>query len=139
MPAVPAAIRLSCPRCRALRAFIAVDGAVLYRCAACELPYSLATQAPTGTSSATLAAGGTSIGVASGGAAFTNGMILLYDTGVLAEVLTVNGAATGTAIPVTAAVRGHLTAATFGQLLVSPAYSGYGVEPQPIPAPAWGF
>jgi hypothetical protein len=137
--AVPAAIRLTCPRCRTLRAFVAIDGQVLYRCAGCELPYSLATQAPTGTSNAALSAGGTAIGVASGGAAFTNGMTLLYDTGVLSEVLTVNGAATGTSIPVTAAVRGHLTAATFGQLTIGPTFAGYGVEQQPIPAPAWGY
>lgn len=137
--AVPAAIRLSCPRCRALRAFVAIDGAALFRCSACELLYSLATQAPTGTSSAILAAGGTAITVASGGASFTSGMILLYDTGQLTEVLTVNGAATGTSIPVTAAVRGHATSAPFGQLAIAPTYSGYGVEQQPIPAPAWGF
>ena len=137
--AVPAAIRLSCPRCRALRSFVAIDGAALYRCSACELPYTLATQAPTGTSSAILAAGGTAITVASGGASFTAGMILLYDTGQLTEVLTVNGAATGTSIPVTAAVRGHATAAPFGQLAIATSYSGYGIEQQPIPAPPWGF
>jgi hypothetical protein len=137
--AVPAAIRLTCPRCRILRAFVAMDGQVLYRCSACELLYTLGTQAPTGTANATLAAGGTAIGVAAGGASFTNGMTLLYDTGVLSEVLTVNGAATGTSIPVTAAVRSHASAVTFGQLTVGTTYASYGVEQQPIPAPSWGF
>jgi hypothetical protein len=139
MPAVPAAIRLTCPRCRTLRAFIAIDGQVLYRCSACELLYSLGTQAPTGTASATLAQGGTAITVASGGASFTTGMLLLYDTGVLAEVLTVTATGSATSIPVTAAVRGHASAVTFGQLSIGTAYAGYGVEQQPIPTPAWGF
>src|SRR5947209_16224655 len=99
----------------------------------------LSAVAPTGTSNAALAAGGTAIGVASGGASFTNGMLLLYDTGTLAEVLTVNGSATGTSIPVTAAVKAHGSAVTFGQLSVGMQFSGYSVEQQPIPAPPWGF
>lgn len=138
--AVPAAIRLTCPRCRILRAFVAIDGQVSFGCSGCELRMSLSAVAPTGTSNATLAAGGTAISVASGGASFTNGMLLLYDgTGTSCEVLTVNGTATGTSIPVTAAVKAHSTAATFGQLAIAPSYAGYGVEAQPIPAPPWGY
>lgn len=137
--AVPAAVRLVCPRCRILRAFANMDGGTNFRCTGCELQYTLSTVAPTGTSTATLAIGGTAITVASGGASFTNGMVLLYDTGSSAEILTVNGSATGTSIPVTAAIKAHNTGATFGQLADNPTYSGYGVEPQPIPAPPWGF
>ena len=137
--AVPAAIRLTCPRCRILRVFAAMDGSTGFRCKGCELQYTLSAVAPTGTSTATLAAGGTAITVASGGASFTNGMILLYDTVQSAEVLTVNGSATGTSIPVFAAIKAHNTGATFGQLAIVPAYSGYSVEPQPLPAPPWGF
>jgi hypothetical protein len=137
--AVPQAIRLTCPRCRTLRPFLALDGGTNFRCAGCEWQWTLVTQAPTGTSNAALSAGGTAIGVASGGASFTNGMQLLYDTGQLAEVLTVNGSATGTSIPVTAASRSHSSAATFGQLLVSQTYTGYGVDGVPIPTPGWGF
>jgi uncharacterized protein (DUF983 family) len=137
--AVPAAVRLNCPRCRALRSFVAIDGAVSYRCSACEWYYTLATQAPTATANAVLAAGGTAIGVASGGASFTAGMVLLYDTGLLAEVLTVTATGSATSIPVTAAVRGHLSAVTFGQLLVAPTYGGVGVGDAAIPAPPWGF
>ena len=137
--AVPQALRLTCPRCRTLRPFMALDGGPNFRCAGCEWQWALTTQAPTGTSNAVLAAGGTAIGVASGGAAFTNGMQLLYDTGQLSEVLTVNGSPTGTSIPVTAAVRSHSSAVTFGQLLTGQAYTGYGVDGVPIPNPPWGF
>jgi len=115
-----------------------MDGGTNFRCSGCELQYTLSAVAPTGTSTATLAAGGTAITVASGGASFTNGMVLLYDTGQNAEVLTVNGSATGTSIPVTAAVKAHATC-TFGQLANAASYSGYGVEPQPVPNPPWGF
>ena len=137
--AVPQALRLSCPRCRALRSFPSIDGGTNFRCSGCEWQWTLATQAPTGTSSATLAAGGTAITVASGGASFTNGMQLLYDTGQLAEVLTVNGSATATSIPVTAAIRSHSSAVTFGQLLIGQSYTGFGVEGVTIPNPPWGF
>src|SRR5262252_4242768 len=137
--AVPAAVRLTCPRCRVLRPFRAIDGATLFRCGGCEWYYTLSAVAPTGTSTAGLAAGGTAITVASGGASFTNGMVLLYDTGVLSEVLTVNGTATATSIPVTAAARGHSSGATFGQLAMAPRDSGYGVGNAIIPAPAWGY
>lgn len=137
--AVPAAIRLSCPRCRILRAFANMDGATGFRCSGCELQYTLSAVAPTGTSTAILAAGGTAITVASGGASFTNGMLLLYDTGQNTEVLTVNGSASGVSIPVTAAVKAHLSGVTFGQLANAASFSGYGVEPQPVPNPGWGF
>ena len=137
--AVPQTLRLTCPRCRALRGFLALDGGTNFRCSACEWQWTLVTQAPTGTSNAALNVGGTAIGVASGGASFTNGMQLLYDTGQLTEVLTVNGSATGVSIPVTAAARSHLTGATFGQLLVGQTYTGSGVDGVPIPNPGWGF
>lgn len=137
--AVPQAIRLTCPRCRILRPFTAIDGATGFRCAGCEWLYTLAPIAPTGTSNGALAAGGTAVSVVSGGAAFTSGMQLLYDTGQLTEVLTVNGAATGTSIPVTPATRSHLTAATFGQLSLAPAYAGIGVGDAVIPPPGWGY
>lgn len=137
--AVPLAVRLTCPRCRALRSFTAIDGAVSFRCSGCEWYFTFGTQAPTGTSNAVLAAGGTAIGVASGGASFTNGMQLLYDTGQSTEILTVNGAATGTSIPVSAAVKAHLSAATFSQLLVAATYQGIGVGDAVLPNPPWGF
>jgi len=137
--AIPTSIRLTCPRCRTLRFFTAIDGAVTFRCKACEWYYTLSAVAPTGTATATLAAGGTAITVASGGASFTNGMLLLYDTGQLAEVLAVNGTSTATSIPVTAAIRGHASSVTFGQLAVGPRDSGIGVGDAVIPNPGWGF
>jgi hypothetical protein len=135
----PQAMYLSCPRCRTRRRFNAIDGGYSFRCAGCEWYYTLSVAAPTGTASAVLAAGGTAVTVASGGASFTNGMLLLYDVGQLSEVLTVNGVATATSIPVAAAARGHLTGVTFGQLAIAPTYGGIGVGDAVIPAPAWGF
>jgi ribosomal protein L37AE/L43A len=137
--ASPQAVTLSCPRCRILRQFQAIDGSVTWRCKACEWYYTFTAAAPTGTSSATLAAGGTAITVASGGASFTNGMILLYDTGTNTEVLTVNGSSTATSIPVTAAAKAHASAVTFGQLAIAPTYTGAGDQGAVIPAPGWGF
>ena|SRR5215471_4120326 len=137
--AVPAALRLTCPRCRALRAFPAMDGVYTYRCSACEWFMVLSAVAPTGTASATLAAGGTAITVASGGASFTSGMQLLYDTGALSEVVTVTATGSATSIPVTAAIRGHASAVTFGQLAITPGYGGVGVGEAAIPAPSWGY
>lgn len=139
MAAVPATLRLVCPRCRTLRYFVAIDGVVTFRCAACELYYLLSPVAPTGTSNAVLAAGGTAISVASGGASFTNGMILLIDTGALSEVVTVTATGSATSIPVTAAVRGHASAMTFGQMAIAPKYGGIGVGQVVLPNPAWGF
>lgn len=139
MPAVPATLRLTCPRCRCLRMFTAIDGMVTFRCAGCEWYYLLSPVAPTATSNAALAAGGTAIGVASGGASFTSGMQLLIDTGVLSEVVTVTATGSATSIPVTAAVRGHASAMTFGQLAIAPKYAGIGVGEAVIPAPGWGF
>lgn len=137
--AVPLAVRLTCPRCRALRSFTAIDGAVSFRCSACEWYFTFGTQAPNGTATAGLAAGGTAITVASGGASFTSGMQLLYDTGQATEILTVNGSATATSIPVSAAVKAHLTGATFGQLLIASTYQGIGVGDSVLPNPPWGF
>src|SRR5260221_12574950 len=103
---VPAAQALTCPRCKVLRKFVNVDTATLYRCGGCEWYFTLGTQAPAGTDTATLAAGGTALTVASGGASFTNGMLLLFYTGVNAEVLRVTSTATATNIPVRTANRG---------------------------------
>jgi len=92
---VPATVALTCPRCKTYRQFVNVDGGTLFRCAGCEWYWSLGTQAPTGTDTATLAVGGTSLTVASGGTAFTSGMLLLFDTTVNAEVLKVTATGTG--------------------------------------------
>jgi hypothetical protein len=123
------------------------EGGVLYRCAGCEWPMTLTAIAPTGTSNAARAPGTTTISVASGGASFTNGMTLLYDTGVNAEVVQVNGVPTGTSIPIAGQWAGetrdgfaknHGSAVTFGQLGVIPTYGSVGQDA--IPAnPGWGF
>jgi hypothetical protein len=135
---VPQAVRLTCPREKGLRLFLNVSASTQYRCAGCEWFWTLATQAPTGTTNGSISAGGTAISVASGGASFTNGMVLLLDTTTSAEVVTVNGSATGVSIPITAAIRAHNSGATFGQLLASPSYNGFDMDAVPA-APGWGF
>lgn len=140
IPGMPVDVRLTCPRCKLLpRLFVAVDGKTLYRCNGCEWYFTLGTQAPTGTDTATLAVGGTAITVASGGASFTSGMLILFDTGTNTEVLTVAAGATGTNIPLsTPAIKAHLANATFGQLLISSTLGGVGQDQVPA-NPGWGF
>jgi hypothetical protein len=135
---VPTAVTLTCPRCKTLRRFVAVDGGTLYRCAGCEWYWTLSTQAPTGTDTATLAVGGTSLTVGSGGASFSTGMLLLFDTGTNAEVLKVTSTGTATNIPVSAAIKAHLANATFGQLVISSTLGGVGQDAVPG-NPPYGF
>lgn len=135
---VPTAVRLLCPRCKILHFFVALDGQTLIRCQGCEWQFTMSTQAPTGTDTATLAVGGTALTVASGGASFTSGMLVLFDTGTLAEVLTVQAGATGTNIPVSAAIKAHAANATFGQLLLTPSFNAIGEQAVPAAA-GWGF
>jgi hypothetical protein len=136
----PTAVYATCPRCRTRRSFVITGAGTAYRCAGCEWPFTFTSAAPTGTSNAALSAGGTAISVASGGASFTTGMQLLFDTGnpLLAEVLTVTATGSATSIPVLAAAKAHLTAAAFGQLAVNPTLSAIGEDAVPAAAP-WGF
>jgi hypothetical protein len=85
--------------------------------------------------------------VASGGASFTNGMTLLVDVGVLAEVVQVNGSPTGTSIPIAGQwagetrdgfAKGHASGIAFGQLALAPTTGGVGQEAVPA-NPSWGF
>lgn len=132
---IPTRVTLICPRCQALRPFNDIDGRVLYRCAGCEWYFTFTAVAPTGTDTATLAVGGTALTVASGGASFTAGMYLLFDTSTSAEVLYVTTTGTATNIPVAAAGKAHSANATFGKLLISPSYSGAGLDGIPTPTP----
>jgi hypothetical protein len=136
--AVPTAVALTCPRCKFSRSFVNINGSTLFRCSACEWYWTLGTQAPTSTDTATLAVGGTALTVASGGASFTTGMLLLFDTGVSAEVLKVTSTGTATNIPVSAAIKAHLANATFGQLLISSTLGGVGQDAVPG-NPPYGF
>ncbi|SRR6266566_1160716 len=128
-----------CPRCKCLRSFLNVSGGgVQYRCSGCEWTFTFAAQAPTGTTNAAIVAPAATfaLSVASGGASFTSGMYLLLDTGVNAEVVRVSAAPTGTSVPVGAGfAKPHLTAVTFGQLLISSTYAAVGQEQVPNPSP----
>lgn len=146
--AIPANVTVVCPRCKIVRPFVDVSaGGLQYRCGACEWTFTLTAVAPTGTGTAAVAAGGTTITVASGGASFTNGMTLVYDTGGVPEVVVVNGAATGTSIPVAGQWAGqsrggfakaHGINAAFGQLGLSSTFGAVGEEAVPAAA-GWGF
>lgn len=133
--AVPADSIVRCPRCWFLRLFVNMSqGGVTYKCSGCDWTFTFGTQAPTGTTNAVITAGtSTAIPVASGGASFTNGMVLLLDTGSNAEVVTVVGTPTATSIPVPLAsfTKNHSSAATFGQLLLTPAYNNSGEQSVP--------
>jgi hypothetical protein len=76
--------------------------------------------------------------VASGGASFTSGMLILIDTGVNAEVVTATATGSATSIPVTPFIFAHNSATAIGQLLVSSTLSGVGQAAVPGPAP-YGF
>lgn len=135
---VPAAVALTCPRCHFPRPFENVDGGTLFRCSGCEWYFTLSTQAPTGTTNAAGVVGATAISVASGGASFTSGMKILWDTGTAAEVVTATATGAATSIPVTAAIKAHNSAVAIGQLLVSPTLTGPGLDTVPN-LPGWGF
>lgn len=132
--------RLTCPRCKFPWLFPNQDGGVTFRCGGCEWPFTMTTQAPTGTTNGAITAGvTTAIPVASGGASFTNGMLVLVGTGLNAEIVQVVGVSTATSIPVPAGfTKSHNSGVAIGQLLVSPTLSGVGENQVPA-APGWGF
>lgn len=133
-PLVPANVYAPCPRCNTLRTLIGTG--VAYLCGGCEWPFAASTQAPTGTGTAAVTTASVAITVASGGASFTSGMWLLYDTAANAEILRVTATGSATNIPVAKFSRAHGGGATFGRLLLTPTYVG--IERVPA-APGWGF
>lgn len=70
---------------------------------------------PTSTLSAGVSAAGTALTVASGGTAFTNGMVVSILDGASSELVTVGSGATGTNIPVSALAFAHNSGVAFGQ------------------------
>jgi hypothetical protein len=99
----------------------ALQGAVYAVCG------SVTTGAPSGTTNAAIAAGAVALPVASGGASFTQGMVVQVDTGKATETLTVGAGSTGTSIVVSATQYAHasgvaivtLTGAAGGSVHVS--------------------
>src|SRR5215475_1177311 len=138
--ALPTEFIATCPRCKTLRLFVnESQSGTGYFCAGCEWDFTIGTQAPTGTTNAAITAGvSVTLSVASGGASFTNGMLLMVDGGTTAEVVQVVGSATGTSIPVPGGFSlNHGSAAPFGQLLLTPQNLTAGNR---VPNnPPWGF
>jgi hypothetical protein len=135
---IPTQVFLTCPRCKSARTLVAVDGQLLFHCGGCEWFLTASTQAPTATTNASRAIGATTIPMASGGASFTSGMLILVDTGTNAEVVTATSTGSGTSVPVTPYIKAHNSAIAVGQLLLGPTYSGIGEQAVPV-APGWGF
>jgi hypothetical protein len=135
----PTAFYLTCPRCKIRRAMVNVDGGTLFRCAGCEWHFTMATQSPTGTTNASRSVGAATLPVASGGASFTTGMLVLVETGPNAEVVTVTSTGSATSIPITPLGKAHNSGVAIGQLLITATYSGIGVGDAIPAAPGWGF
>lgn len=72
--------------------------------------------APTDTLSADASASDTALTVASGGASFTEGMVVAIQDGSDSEVVTVGAGSTGTSVVVSALQFDHATGVKFGQL-----------------------
>jgi hypothetical protein len=92
-------------------------------------------------SSGSVAAGALALPIAAGGAAFTNGEQLYVSDAALSEIVTVGPGSTGTSIVLqgNGFANAHGTGKSFGDLVLTPAYSGVGVG-EAVPAVAgWGF
>jgi hypothetical protein len=74
-----------------------------------------AIKTPTSTASAQIAQGATAITVASGGASFTNGMVISIIDGNNTELVVVGAGSTGTSVVVAATANAHASGVTFGQ------------------------
>lgn len=71
--------------------------------------------APTNTASGSIAQGAVAITVASGGASFTNGMVISIIDGNNTELVTVGAGSTGTNVVISATAHAHASGVTFGQ------------------------
>lgn len=92
-------------------------------------------------SSGTVAAGAVALPIAAGGTSFTSGETLYFSDGALSEIVVVGAGSTGTSIVVTAPgfANAHASAKSFGDLVLTPAYSNPGVGEAVPAAPGWGF
>jgi hypothetical protein len=72
---------------------------------------------PTDTLSANASQGATALTVASGGASFTNGMVISILDGNNTELVTVGNGSTGTSVVVSATAHAHASGVTFGQFV----------------------
>jgi hypothetical protein len=86
------------------------------------------------TTNGAVAQGATALPVASGGASFTSGMVLLLDTAGTPEVVTVTATGSLTSIPVIPAALAHASGAAFGHLSVASQY-GTAVGQAAVPGP----
>jgi hypothetical protein len=133
-----------CPRCGTTWTFVNLSGAgAAYRCMGCEWQFTFSVGSPSGTTNAAITANtSTALSVASGGAAFTNGMFLFISDAANSEVVMVGGTPTGTSVPAFmggsaygngALANGfafsHLSGVSFGKLVVTPALGVQAAQP----------
>lgn len=92
-------------------------------------------------SNGTIAAGAVALPIAAGGAEFTAGEALYFSDGTLSEIVTVGPGSTATSIVIEAPgfANAHATSKSFGDLVLTSAYSGAGVGEAVPAAPGWGF
>jgi hypothetical protein len=88
--------------------------------------------------SGAISLGGLAIPLTSGGTNFALGQNLLLDTGANAEVVSINGAPTGTSLPITGAAKAHSSNAPVGLVVAASIFSGVGEQAVPNPG-GWGF
>lgn len=92
-------------------------------------------------SNGTVAAGAVALPIAAGGAAFVSGEQLYFSDAALSEIVTVGPGSTATSIVIAGSgfANAHATAKSFGDLVLTSAYSGAGVGEAVPAAPGWGF
>jgi len=92
-------------------------------------------------SNGSVAANAVALPIAAGGAAFTAGESLYFSDAALSEIVTVGSGSTATSIVIAAPgfANAHNTAKSFGDLVLTSAYSGSGVGEAVPAAPGWGF
>jgi len=93
------------------------------------------------TNSSGVSAGATAIPIAAGGASFASGEQLYFSDGAASEIVVVGPGSTGTSIALQGAgfANAHGSGKSFGDLVLTPAYSNPGVG-EAVPAAAgWGF
>lgn len=92
-------------------------------------------------SNGAVAAGANALPIAAGGAAFASGEQLYVSDGTSSEIVTVGSGSTGTSIVIAGAgfTNAHGSGKTFGDLVLTSAYSNPGVGAAVPAAPGWGF
>lgn len=93
------------------------------------------------TNSGSVAAGAVAIPIAAGGASFVAGEQLYFSDGASSEIVTVGSGSSANSVAVAGSgfANAHNSGKSFGDLVLTPAYSNPGVGGAVPAAPGWGF